>query len=510
MKVLTAAQMREVDRRTIELGIPGLVLMENAGHRVVEFLAETFAPLSGQRIAILCGKGNNGGDGMVVARQLHTRLGPLALYVVLAADPKELQGDALANYRMLEACGCPVERAIRPEMRNATVVVDALLGTGLKGPVTGPMLEWVREVNSGFPLAKIVAVDLPSGLPSDCATAEGETVRADFTVTFTAPKIAQVFAPNSERIGLLRVAPIGSPPELYENDGAIFLSLIEPRWFAPLLAPRAASSNKGDFGHVLAIAGARGKTGAATMCGIAALRAGSGLVTVASAASAISTIASYAPELMTELLPETAAGAVAFDWDRVEAAAQGKSVVAIGPGLGRDAETRKLVERVANNFEQPLVIDADALNALAGTDFHGRGRVRVLTPHPGEMARLTGKTTAEVQKDRVGCARAFAMARGVTLVLKGHRTLIAFPDGRVWINPTGTPALATGGTGDILCGMIAGFLAQFPREADLAVACAVYLHGLAGELGAAELGEKSLIATDLLRFLPAAMRSYAG
>ncbi len=509
MKVLTAEQMRAVDRQTIESGIPGIVLMENAGQRVVEFLAETFAPLAEQRITVLCGKGNNGGDGMVVARQLHTRLRPRALYVVLAADPAELKGDALANYRMLEACGCPVERAIRPEMRNATIVVDALLGTGLKGAVTGPMLDWVREINASFPLAKVVAVDLPSGIPSDDADTEGEIVRADFTVTFTAPKAAQMLGPNCERMGSLRIAPIGSPPELYENDAAIFLSLIEPGWFSPLMAPRVAWSNKGSFGHVLVIAGSRGKTGAAAMSGIAALRAGAGLVTVASSASAISAVASYAPELMTEPLPETDTGAVAFDWERAAAVAQGMSVVAIGPGLGRGLGTRKLVTRVANEFEQPLVIDADGLNAIAGSDFHGRGRVRVLTPHPGEMARLTGKTIAEIQKDRVGCALAFATTSEVTLVLKGHRTLIAFPDGRVWINPTGTPALATGGTGDILCGMIAGFLAQFPQQTDLAVACAVYLHGLAGQLGAADLGEKSLIATDLLHFLPAAMHNYA-
>jgi hydroxyethylthiazole kinase-like uncharacterized protein yjeF len=504
MKVLTAAQMREVDRRTIEMGVPGIVLMENAGHRVVEFLAETFAPLSAQRVAILCGKGNNGGDGMVVARQLAIRFRPQALYVVLTADPAELKGDALANYRMLEMCGVPVAHEITPAMRSATLVIDALLGTGLQGPVTGRMLEWVREVNEGFPLAKVVAIDIPSGLESDSAATAGPAAHADYTVTFTAPKIGQVLAPNCFRVGRLRVAPIGSPAALFEEDSSLFLSLVEAAWFRPLLGPRAPAANKGNFGHVLVVAGSRGKTGAAAMAGVAALRSGAGLVTVASAASAIPVIAAHAPELMTAPLAETAAGSIAVSAQVLELAAK-KNVLALGPGIGTEAETAELVRRVAREFRGPLVIDADGLNALAGAPFESPGPLRVLTPHPGEMARLTGQSVEDVQRDRVAAARSFATARNVVLVLKGHRTLIAFPDGRVWINPTGAPALATGGTGDILTGTIAGFLAQFPNQADRAIAAAVYLHGRAGELGAAELGEKCLIATDLLRFYPAAI-----
>jgi ADP-dependent NAD(P)H-hydrate dehydratase / NAD(P)H-hydrate epimerase len=510
MKVLTAAQMREVDRRTIELGIPGIVLMENAGHRVVEFLEETFAPLIRHHIAILCGKGNNGGDGMVVARQLFTRIRPRALHVVLAGEPEELKGEALENFHMLTACGCPIARAITGEMRDATIVVDALLGTGLKGPVTGPMLEWIREVNSGFPRAKVVAVDIPSGLASDTAQAEGEAVRADYTVTFTAPKAGQVLAPNFERVGLLHVAAIGSPPSLYEQDDSIFLSLVEPALFRSLFGPRKPWAHKGDFGHVLVVAGSRGKTGAAAMTGMAALRSGAGLVTVASAESAIPVIASHCAELMTEALPETETRSISlssFDYSLLAKIAEGKDVVAIGPGLGTFPETADTVRRIVAEFPHPMVIDADGLNALAGTQFSGRGRLRILTPHPGEMGRLAGKTTAEVEADRVGVARAFAMEREVTLVLKGCRTLIAFPDGRVWINPTGTPALATGGTGDILTGTIAGFLAQSLDDPDSAVAAAVYVHGRAGELGAAELGEKSLIATDLLRYYPATIHA---
>jgi hydroxyethylthiazole kinase-like uncharacterized protein yjeF len=495
MKVLTAAQMREVDRRTIELGIPGVVLMENAGQRVVDLLVEKFAPLAAQRIAILCGKGNNGGDGMVVARQLFTRFHPRALHVVLLAAPEDLTGDAAQNYRMLEACGCPVAREIPAEARLATIVVDALLGTGINGAATGAMLDAIGEINHGFPLAKAVAVDIPSGMPSDTGTPLGEQARADYTVTFTSPKPAQVLPPNCDAVGELRVVPIGSPPALYDADDSVWLSVVEPAMFADLLAPRARDGHKGTYGHVLVIAGSRGKTGAAAMCGMAALRAGAGLVTVASDESAIPVIAGHAAELMTEPL---AIG-------RISSIVEKKDVVAIGPGLGTHPETVAMVRRAVAGFAQPMVVDADALNALAGSDWSGKGKLRVVTPHPGEMARLCGKTTAEISADRVGSARGLATQRAVTVVLKGERTLIAFSDGRVWINPTGTPAMGTGGTGDILTGLIAGLLGQFPKQPGLAVAAAVYLHGLAGELGAAALTEKCLVATDLLRYLPAAL-----
>jgi hydroxyethylthiazole kinase-like uncharacterized protein yjeF len=495
MKVLTAAQMREVDRRTMELGIPGVVLMENAGQRLVDLLAEKFAPLAAQRIVILCGKGNNGGDGMVVARQLFTRFHPRALHVVLLAAAEDLKGDAAQNYRMLEACGCPVAREIPAEARLATILVDALLGTGINGAATGAMLDAIREINHGFPLAKVVAVDIPSGMPSDMGTPLGEQARADYTVTFTSPKPAQVLPPNCDAVGELRVAPIGSPPALYDADDSVWLSVVEPAMFADLLAPRSRDGHKGTYGHVLVIAGSRGKTGAAAMCGMAALRAGAGLVTVASDESAIPVIAGHAAELMTEPLVI----------GRISSIVEKKDVVAIGPGLGTHPETVAMVRRAVAGFAQPMVVDADALNALAGSDWNGKGKLRVVTPHPGEMARLCGKTTADISADRVDAARGLATQRSVTVVLKGERTLIAFADGRVWINPTGTPAMGTGGTGDILTGLTAGLLGEFPKQPNLAVAAAVYLHGLAGELGAAALTEKCLVATDLLRYLPAAL-----
>jgi len=501
VKVLSAAQMRDVDRRTVELGIPSIVLMENAGNRVVEFLEREYAPLSKQRIVVVCGKGNNGGDGLVVARQLHTRVKPHRLWVVLGASPEQLQGDALQNYQMLAAVGCPVGFEITPEMRIATLLIDAVLGTGIEGPARGQAAELIDAINGSFPLGEAVAVDVPSG----------EAVRAKHTVTFTALKPCLVLSPACELAGKIHVAQIGSPPELYEKDGAIWLSLSEPEDFATLFKPRAADSNKGLYGHVLVIAGGRGKTGAAAMAGIAALRAGAGLSTVASAASAITAIASYAPEIMTEPLAETESGSIAMrapDDPALAAITAKKDVIAIGPGMGHDPETGQFIRRFVQESPTPMVVDADALNALAGQRSRFEGP-RIFTPHPGEMSRLTGKPIAEIQADRIGHAREYAKEHGVYLVLKGNRSVIAFPDGRVWINPTGSPAMATGGTGDVLTGMIAGLLAQFPNQLENALLAAVYLHGRAGELGAEAIGEKSFMATDLFEFLPEAMREIA-
>jgi NAD(P)H-hydrate epimerase len=372
-------------------------------------------------------------------------------------------------------------------------------------------LEWITEINQGFPSAEVVAVDVPSGLDSDSGKPPGEAVRARYTVTFTAPKLCHVLAPACDYSGKLRVAPIGSPAHLFEKENLIWLSLSEPREFQSLFFRRSSDSNKGNYGHVLVVAGARGKTGAAAMAGVAALRAGAGLSTVASAESAITAIASYSPEIMTEPLPETATGAIAasaLDRALLGSIAAKKNVIAVGPGMGNHPETVQLIQRMMNEFEQPMVVDADALNALAGTAFGARGP-RVLTPHPGEMSRLAKKTIAEIQEDRIGVARSFAQEHGVHLVLKGNQSVIAAPDGRVWINPTGSPALATGGTGDVLTGLIAGLMAQFPERIEAAVLAAVYLHGRAGQLGAAKLGEKSFIAGDIFQFLPEAMREVA-
>jgi NAD(P)H-hydrate epimerase len=393
---------------------------------------------------------------------------------------------------MLLAAGGSVELAIPPAARYATLIVDAILGTGMNGPARGAALDAIREINSGFPLAKVVAVDIPSGMPSDSGDPSGEFARADATVTFTAPKVAHALAPNCDRMGELIVAPIGSAPNLLED---FKLELVEPAMFPKVLEPRPRSGHKGTFGHVLVAAGSPGKSGAAVMCGLAALRVGAGLVTVASHAAP--GFAAQVPELMTEQLTNESFAALAA----------GKTVIAMGPGLGHSAETASLVAATLADFQQPVVLDADALSeGIRGQS----GRVRVLTPHPGEMARLTGKSTAEIQFSRVDSARSFASESQVTLVLKGERTLIAFPDGRVWINPTGTPAMGKGGSGDILTGLVAGLLGQYTKYSDQAVAAAVYVHGLAGELAARALGEKGIIARDLLDHLPAAWEKCAG
>lgn len=486
MKILTPEQMRDVDRRTSELGIPGLILMENAGCRVVEFLAERFSPLAKHRIVVICGKGNNGGDGLVIARQLHMHVHPESLDVVLASPPEELQGDAAENYRMAQAMGVPISREIAPRMRAATLVIDALLGTGLDGPARGHAAELIREMNTGFPRAAIVSVDVPSGLHEG-----GESVRAAATVTFTAPKVDQAMPPTCDRLGELVVVQIGTPPAVLEKNPEYWLNLTTPAMFGRLLEARPKGAHKGDFGHVLVIGGARGKAGAAAMAGWAALKAGAGLVTVATDEAERSVVTALAPELMTQ----------SVDDDPGE-----RDVLAIGPGLGADPEWKSIAQRLFAQSALPVVVDADGLNALAGTSFRGPGPWRVLTPHPGEMSRLAGVSKTEIQADRLGVARKFAMDRHVVLVLKGQRTLIAMPDGRVFVNPTGTPAMATAGSGDILTGMIAGLLAQWPDRREAALLAAVWLHGHAGELAAAAKTELTVTATDLIRFLPDAIR----
>ncbi len=507
-KILSVAQMNAVDRATIAAGIPGIILMENAAHRVVDFIAERFAPVSGQRIVVICGKGNNGGDGLAVSRILNTRFRPASLRTVLVGEPEELKGDAAENLKMLHAAGLQVAREIAPEDCDATLVIDAVLGTGLSGPARGAALDAIRAINTRFPHAKVVAVDIPSGLGGDSGIPAGEYVRADATVTFTAPKICHALPPARDLMGELRISGIGTPYSLFEDDASIQLALLTPESVAPVFALRTRDSNKGRYGHVLVIAGSRGKAGAAAMAGIAALRSGAGLVTVACPQSVVAGVAAFSPELMTEPLEETGEGGIARGaLARIQELATSRSLAAIGPGIGTEDETRFVVQELFGRLEKPLVVDADGLNCLAGSGWKCNGFARILTPHPGEMSRLTGRSIPEVQADRISVARALATERGATVVLKGEGTVIAFADGRVWINPTGSPAMATGGTGDILTGMVAGLVGQFPQDHDRAIGAAVYLHGLAGEIAARHLGEQPVIATDLLRYLPEGIRA---
>lgn len=480
--------MREVDRRTIESGIPGLVLMENAGNRVVDFLRERFAPLAGLRVVVVCGKGSNAGDGFVVARQLFTRKLCRELTVLELFDPADLSGDAAANRRMLDACGCPVVRELPDEARFTEIVIDAILGTGLTGPVKeGAALDGIRLVNSRFPLAKKVAIDIPSGQPSDDLRPAKEAVRADYTVTFVAPKLGNM--------GNFVAAAIGTPERFCQTNSELLLNQTEDSDIRHLFASRKQDSNKGLYGHVLVVGGSFGKSGAPAMAGLGAYRSGAGLVTMVVPERAISAVAAVRPELMMEPLT---------DATQVVELAKKKTVLALGPGLGTEATTAEMVKTIYRQVEIPMVVDADALNALAGS-LPRTAKIRILTPHPGEMSRLIQKTVAEVQADRIGNARRLAESSGATVVLKGDRTVIAFPGGETWINPTGSPAMATGGTGDVLTGMIAGLVAQHPKDWQRSVIAAVWLHGRCGELGAERWGEEAMLATDLLEMLPEAM-----
>ncbi len=524
MKIVSAAEMREIDRATSErFGVPSITLMENAGSAVARFVLSDYP--QAERVGILCGKGNNGGDGFVVARKL-VEAGR-AVRVLLLCDPEELRGDAAAMFQSMLQRLQPLKIApliVREaswldsldaaEIFAADVIVDAILGTGFRPPVSPLYAAAIGKMNAAS--APIVAVDIPSGADADAmqaqtATGSSDKARADAIVTFTAPRPAHVFAGLTS--GPTVIAPIGSPPEAIASKLGLHLST--PPDFAPLLAPRVREGNKGSYGHVLVIGGSLGKAGAAAMAGFAALRTGAGLSTVATPRSVLAIVASFHPEVMTEPLAETEQGTISL-----RALGAGldslleRKTLAIGPGISRNSETaefvRAIVKRgdtspVANSVVN-MVVDADALNAFEGSasQLNGRGRTLVITPHPGEMSRLTGLSIAEIQANRLEVARNFAREHELIVVLKGHRTLVAAPDGTVWVNPTGNPGMATGGTGDVLTGMVAGLIAQHPQHALEATALAVYLHGLAGDLASESVGENSLVATDLLRFLPQA------
>jgi len=508
MKITTAAEMRDIDRATTErFGVPSLTLMENAGSAIAQFILERYSDAN--RVTVVCGKGNNGGDGFVIARKLH-RAGHV-VEVLLLAEPADLRGDALAMFERLPLRPISVQspQELKDEstrsLANCNLIVDAILGTGFQPPVRGFYADAIAAMNrSGKP---VVAVDIPSGADSDAMTEQsGDGIaRADAIVTFTAPRPAHVFG-NLTR-GPILVAPIGSPPEAITSK--LSLEVIVPRDFAALLAPRPRDSNKGMYGHVLIVGGSLGKSGAAAMAGMAALRAGCGLSTVATPRSVLASVAAFGAELMTEPLPETSAGTIAANaGERLDALVKGKSVLGIGPGISRFPATSGLVRILVSKSEIPIVLDADGLNAFEGHvgELNGKGRLLVITPHPGEMARLVGCSIADVQKDRLGVARKFAREHEVIVVLKGYRTLVVQPDGEAWVNTTGNPGMATGGTGDILTGMVAGMIAQNPNQALLAALAAVHLHGLAGDVMREIVGEHAMVATDLVRGLPEAFR----
>jgi hydroxyethylthiazole kinase-like uncharacterized protein yjeF len=513
MKITTAAEMREIDRATTDrFGVPSLTLMENAGSAVSQFILHNYS--NANRIVVVCGRGNNGGDGFVVARKLH-RAGRV-VEVLLLAPRIELRGDALAMFerlplRPIEVTGSVELKAESSRsLANCDLMVDAILGTGLKPPVTGLYAEAIALMNrSDKPL---IAVDIPSGADSDAMVPQNGSgmVHCDAIVTFTSPRPAHVFGELTN--GPIIVAPIGSPPAAIVS--ALNLEVTTPRDFAGLLAPRKRDSNKGMYGHVLIAGGSLGKSGAAAMAGMAALRAGAGLSTVATPLRVLNSVTSFAAELMTEPLQETPSGSIgvaAAESERFINLMKPMTVVAIGPGIGRHPETVQFVHEAVHQTKVPLVLDADGLNAFEHQThlLDGRKRPLILTPHPGEMARLTDLSIKAVQADRIHVARNFARDHHLVLVLKGDRTVVALPDGSAWINPTGNPGMATGGTGDILTGMTAGIVAQMPHDYARAAIAAVYLHGLAGDVAEERMGEHSLTATDLLDGLPEAFHRAA-
>jgi hydroxyethylthiazole kinase-like uncharacterized protein yjeF len=503
VRVLNTEQMREADRRTIEdIGIPSIVLMENAGRQAVAAMEAAFEDIGTSHVAVVCGRGNNGGDGFVVARTLVQR--GIETSVFLLGSVAEVRGDARTNLEVLGRIGMTVVEITSAqewelhfsEFSEVDIVVDAILGTGFRGRLSGLFETVVADLNSlGVP---IVAIDLPTGVSADTAVLEGPGVEASMTVTLAAPKIPLVFPPADSHAGDLVIADIGIPLPLLDELEGQHLELLTREAMREIVPVRVADSHKGDFGRVLVVAGSLGRTGAAHLTALGALRSGAGLVTIATPRSCLPVIAAMAPEYMTEPLDETASGTI--DYGAVDRVLDLKAdIIAVGPGLGQSPGTTAFVHALLERSGVPLVLDADALNAFVGDPdrLAGRDEVAVvITPHPGEMARLMHTTIEDVQRDRLAAARDFAAAHRVHVVLKGHRTVIAAPDGRTFVNLTGNSGMATGGTGDLLTGMIAAWFAQL-LDAEAACKLAVYVHGTAGDLAEADEGEVSLVAGDV-------------
>lgn len=524
MKALTAAEMREVDRLTTErYGIPSLQLMENAGRHVANAVLSEFSPGAPQRVAVLCGKGNNGGDGLVAARLLHGKVAHVRVLLFGAAE--ELRGEAKTNFERWLETGNEITRIESeaawqsgwPEVAGADVIVDALLGTGLHGPATGLIAQAIEEINrfsrnaTAPRPALILAVDTPSGLPSDGNTAGGPVLRAHRTITFTAPKLGQLLSTGSPAVGSLEVRSIGSPSVLIEETAQGKVRWAEPEEFASLPLLRPADAHKGSFGHVLLIGGSLGKSGALVLAGRAALFAGAGLVTLATPRQLLPAIAASQAEYMTTPLAETAVGTISYENLGTPALGfmlDGKSVLGVGPGVGTHEDTQKFVRELVQRTERPVVLDADGLNAFVFPDkslCERKTKFLALTPHPGEMARLLGSSSAKVQEDRLNVARKAASRWNAHVVLKGFHTIVAAPDGSIFVNTTGNVGLAKGGSGDVLTGILAALTAQFGTEDWFRVlVLGVYLHGLAAELATEKIDLSGLLAGDVAVAVPQA------
>lgn len=512
MKVLTSQQMKEIDRKAIEeIGIIGPILMENAGLQIYKAIIEKFPKIQEERITIIAGKGNNGGDGLVVARHLLNQ--GCDPQVVLLAQKTEVRGDAALNLRIAERIGIKIQEAPTPKawknqkktLFGSTIIVDAVFGTGLSKPAAGIYAMVIEDINKAD--AFKVSVDIPSGLSSDTFRIIGPCVRADLTVTLAAPKIAHVFPPAEEYAGELVIGDIGMPDFLFERE-ELKLELIERQRLLPCFEARKKDSHKGTFGHLFILSGSIGKTGAAAMAARAALKMGAGLVTVGTPKSCLPMIARSMAELMTEPLPETEKGTLSEDaLERILILLEGKDGLMIGPGISTHPSTAELVLSLLPKIKVPVMIDADALNILASNPqlLKSLRRPVILTPHPGEFARLLDLSAKDVVDNKLELAPRFAQEYGVYLVLKGYRTLIVTPEGMVYINPTGNPGMATAGTGDVLSGMIASMMIQ-EKELLEAILSAVYVHGLSGDISAEKLGEKVLTAGNLITHLPSALK----
>ena len=504
MRILNGNQMREADRRTIQdIGLASLVLMENAGRQVVAAVESLYPDLADRRVAIVCGKGNNGGDGFVVARTLQQRGVDVSVFVI--GKVTEIKGDARVNLEILGRIGQTVVEVADEtawelhgaEITGHDLIIDAMFGIGLSAPLTGFYETVVADLNeAGVP---IVSIDMPSGMSADTSDLIGDAIDATVTIALGAPKLPLVLPPAESKSGEVVVADIGIPADIFDQLEGPHIELLTREQMRPLIPARAVDAHKGDFGRVVVVAGSVGKAGAAVLCAHGALRAGAGLVTVASPRSCQPTIAAHGVEYMTEALDETPDGTVHFS---ATAAVLGidADVIVAGPGLGLGEGVTTFVRELLDKYDGPLVLDADALNAFADEPslLIGReGRDLIITPHPGEMARLVGCSVEDLQADRIGIATDFAKRHQVYVVLKGYRTLVVTPDQKVFVNPTGCAGMATGGTGDVLAGMLAAWLAQL-LDAEAACRLAVYLHGSAGELADADNGEVSMTAGDLV------------
>jgi NAD(P)H-hydrate epimerase len=509
MKVVTAAEMQEIDRRaTAEFSIPGLLLMENAGAEVVRAMESRYGDLVGRKVLVLSGKGNNGGDGFCIARHLAGR--GVEVSCILFASSSELAGDAKTNFEMVCKQDILISEITSEEnfgsfkyrLNQAEIVVDALFGTGLRSDLRDFFPDVIRTVNTSG--KKVVAVDIPSGLDASTGKIFGECIDADLTVTFGLPKIGQVISPQRERVGKLVVANIGFPRTLLEAD-TLKVSLLDDSTVRSFFSPRSPDSHKGTYGHVLVVAGSLGKTGAAVLCTRAVLRAGAGLVTLAAPRSLNTIIEEQLVEPMTIALPETEEGTISERaLPMIHQAARGKKVAVLGPGLTTHASTKILMEDLVKNLEVPMVLDADAINAIKLSNLEFTNAPILVTPHPGEMARFLELSVQDIQENRIEAVQKTARVYQTHILLKGDRSLISDPEENTFINPTGNPGMATAGAGDVLSGLIAGFIAQGLSLVQAACAGA-YIHGLAGDMANRELGRLSMIAGDILKEIPKAL-----